>query len=114
MVDFDRLFELLEKADMAADCDCRVTTLAYLKIAQREAYDQVGRTETAGERRRLLRAAQYVERKLLAIERFTEAAHFAWAFWRGFENGWESRTMPMKASKAYQMGRRLATINFSG
>ena len=110
MVDFDRLLELLEKADYAVDCDCSVTTLAYLRIAKDEAYRLVGDAENPGEAMRLRRAAQYVERKVLAAPDFREAAHYAWAFWRGFVGGWEDHTMPGRVSDAYKMGRRFSTL----
>lgn len=113
MIDFDRLFELLEKADFAADCDCSVTTLAYLRIAQAEAYRLVGDAESPGETMRLRRAAQYVERKVLAEPTFHEAAHYAWAFWHGFVSGWEDRTMPGRVSDAYKMGRRFSSLRMT-
>jgi hypothetical protein len=94
MFDFDRLFELLEKADNAADCSCKPTTLAYLGLVQQEVFRLANLTETSLERRRFLGAARYVERKMLGLK-FEEAARFSWAFWRGFENGWNEHTQPL-------------------
>lgn len=108
MNQFDRLFDLIEKADYGADCACRTTTLAYLGLVQQEAFRLANLTETPLERRRFLGAARYTERKML-IMTFEEAARFAWAFWRGFENGWNEHTQPMKVSSAYKIGRKFAT-----
>lgn len=109
MLDFDRLFELLEKADYGADCDCRTTTMAYLGLAQAEAYRLTYLVSDQDGRRKLSRAAQYVERKLLANPDFVKSAQYALAFWRGFENGWNEHTVPGRVSDGFKIGRKLAT-----
>jgi hypothetical protein len=107
--DFDRLFELLEKADWGAECKCSVTTVAYLKLAIAEVHSLAGRAETWEDRQRFLRGARISESKMRTADSFADAAHFIWAFWRGFEGGWFDHTLPGKSSNAYKIGRKVAT-----
>ena len=108
MLDFERLRELLEKADDGADCGCHATTLAYLKLAQAEAYRLAYAVAEEDVRRRLLRAAQFSDRKSSRTASFCEAAHYASDFWQGFENGWNEHTLPGRVSNAFKIGRRFA------
>lgn len=107
--DFDRLFELLEKADWGADCKCSVTTVAYLKMAIAEVYRLAGQAESWEDRQRFLRGARISEGKMRTADDYADAAHFIWTFWRGFENGWFEHTMPSKTSNAFKIGRKVAT-----
>jgi hypothetical protein len=109
MVEFDRLFELLDEAIRASECECRVTTLAYLRLATAEAYRLYERAAHAEEERKLRTAAAYIDRKTLANPSFKDAALSAERFWSGFENGWYGHTMPGRASNIWKIGRRFAT-----
>ena len=108
MIDFDRLFDLLAEADHGATCSCRVTTLAYLRLATAEWFRLVDEGRDGEERDRLRAAAVYIDTLVNRMSSFSKKAHTAQAFWVGFEAGWRHRTMPERTSPSYRRGYRFA------
>ncbi len=108
MIDFDYLLELLEKADMAAESYCRITTLAYLGMAEAEALRLADLEEIPWRYRRIRDAVGHVQRELRGTHSFVESAAYAWPFWRGFVMGLKGQKLPNRqVSDAFRMGHAI-------
>ena len=106
MMDFKRLFELLDEADHAADCNCRTTTMAYLRLAAEEWFRQVEDGRSQDERQRLTEAALYIDALIKRFRSPSKAARIAYDFWSGFESGWNRRTLPQRTNPSFRRGFR--------
>lgn len=106
MVDLDRLLELLDKADEAAESGCSVTTRAYLKLAHIEILERIDDAKEGSERDRIRAAYLYAERLASQRKSLVQKTAFLERFWIGYDDGQHERTLPSRPNAAYRRGYR--------
>lgn len=111
MLKLDRLFELLVEAMHGADCNCSVTTRAYLRMAKEEWYRLIDTIPYEVGREKMRSAALYVDtlvERQARSGRLKMATRTAFDFWNGFDDGLHERTFPQRTGAGYRRGYRFA------
>lgn len=108
---FQDLLRLIEEASRALNCDCVVTTRAYLKMAEVATYKLLAHALDDEEKKRLRAVCNYSSSFCSRQKKREDVVDFMIDFWRGVEDGFFERTFVNNGGKHYERGYRMARDN---
>lgn len=104
---FQDLLRLIEEASQAWNCECVVTTRAYLKMAEAAAVGLLEHALDDDEYKRLRVVCDYSEKFCFQQKSWGAVVRFMINFWMGVEDGFFERTQVIKGGKYYERGYKI-------